>query len=108
MAISSPAASTVGGRSSEMNSRTLASSRRKSARSCRSPTIAAPRVALEQSFDVVDLEDRVREGLRGAVVDLAPDPGPLGVERFEDQGRPVHRLRSIGLGHGVLPGQPIS
>ena len=91
-----------------MNSRMLASSRRSMPRSCLRPAIARRRVALDQALDVVDLEDRVRQHLGRTIVDLASDARPLGVERLQDHGGGLHRVRSIGVAHGASPGQPIS
>ena len=41
-------------------------------------------------------------------VDLATDPGSFSVKRLEDHRGGVHRVPSIGLGHGAFPVQPIS
>ena len=54
-----------------------------------------------------------------AVVDLAADPGPLGIEGFDQRRREVilceridaaslHRFRSIRAAHDAFPGQTMS
>ena len=62
------------------------------------------RIAFDEALDVVDLEDRVGQRLGRAVVDLASDTRPLCVERLQDHGGGLHRIRSIGVAHGVDPG----
>jgi hypothetical protein len=50
------------------------------------------RRALCDPLEVVDLEDRVREDLRGAVVHVAVEPLALGLETFQHALRDIERL----------------
>ncbi len=59
-----------------------------------------PRVLVHHPLDVLDLEDRVRQGLGRTVVDLLGQAGPLGLLGLDDPHLHVVRpVRSGPLGH---------
>ena len=76
-----------------MNARTSPSSRRSSSRRKRSSVRARQRVRVDDPLDVLDLEDRVGEGLGRAVVDLLGEPRALGLLGLDDPHLEVARGR---------------
>ena len=67
-----------------MKPRTSPSSRRSRAPSRRSSWAATAGILGDHPADVVDLEDRVREGLGRPIVDLADEPQPLRLLGLDD------------------------
>ena len=67
-----------------MKARTSPSSRRSSSRRKRSSVAGEQRVGLDDPLDVLDLEDRVGQGLRRAVVDLLGEARALGLLGLDD------------------------
>ena len=102
---SRPSSASSGGRSWLMKPRTSPSSRRSRAPSRSSSWAAMVGSSTIDPADVVDLEDRVRERLGRAVVDLPDQPEPLGLLGLDDPhvqlGRARHGGRVVDQG-GVV------
>ena len=108
MAVSSPGASSGGGRS-WLRNRARSRARAAAVRAASRVRGRSPSGRRRSRARVVDLEDRVRERLGRPVMDLLCESGALRLVRVEDATRWVvrsvgacclHRIRSIGVAHG--------